>query len=419
MATKEVRTAIGDIEGGKAPEELLSTDNITIEHLYQTFRWYPGFAEMHELQAKAIWANGITDESIPQDRILEMKRGQVFCYLTGYLAVIVNTLTNPPSIECWNPEIEGTGFIFKKFSDFGYPTEIQIQMKFAESQKPYRYLVPNFPVETMPIQVGYDEQGTPITKEYHLRDRPEKKGYGFFIIRTPEGLPGVRGLPTFLPLMHPIRDQLEILNAFIPYAKKQGMGFPFIGLKDYTPANKNDVKTQWSSQPQSNKLIIGNSEDVIDYVQPTEGSYNPFPMLEWIDMLISRKTQMNKLMLEGDPAGYLSASETAITNWEKDIKQQQVFWRSQWLPIWLVLGADEECAFEDPTEPSFISLMEGLEHAKNAMYGVVEHEDLVEIYNEYLQKHGKEYKLRPISNESMMAMQPNQGDQTNGNSRQF
>lgn len=413
----QVKRYIGDIEGGSAPAELKPDDNITIEHIYQTFRWYPGFAEMHELQARAIWANGLTDESIPQDRILEMKRGQVFCYLCGYVAIIVNTMTNPPSLECWHPEIEGTGFIFTRFSDFGYPTEIQIAMKFAETGEPFRYLVPNYPVETMPLKVGVNEKGDDIYKDLHIRERPEKNGYGFFIIRTPEGLNGVRGLPTFLPLVHPIRSQLDILNAYVPYAKKMGMGMPFYGLKENSPTNRAKVKSEFSSAPQTNRLIIGDAEDAFEWIQPLAASYDPFPILQWVDGLIARKTQMNKLMLEGDPAGYLSASETAISNWEKDIKEQQVFWRSQWQPIWTVLGAADDCGFQDPSKPAFISLMEGLKAAREALEGIVPPQQIVDLMNEYLEKSDKQWKLTAMTPEEAQSWmpQPMEGDKIDGN----
>jgi hypothetical protein len=357
---------------------------------------------MHELQAKAIWANGLTYEDIKADRILEMKKGQVFCYLCGYVAVIVNTMTNPPSIECWNPEIEGTGFIFTQFSDFGYPTEIEIKMKFSETGEPYKYFVPNFPVETMKVKAGTNEAGEPIMKDYHIRERPDKKGYGFFIVRTSKGLPGVRGLPQFLPLMHPVRNQTDILNAYIPYAKKQGMGFPFIGLKDNTPQRRADIKTAWSSQPQTNRLVIDDSETVVDYIQPLAGAYDPFPILQWIDMLIARKTQMNKLMLEGDPSGNLSSSETAENNWVTDIKEQQVFWKAQWKPIWMVLGAPEECSFQDPSKPAFISLWEGISKMVEALMPIVEIEDIVKLANEYIEKRGEDFQLTPLDREKMM-----------------
>jgi len=414
------RTAIGDIEGGSAPAELKPSDTLTIEHLYQTYRWYPGFQEMHELAVKAIWSNGLTDETIQMDRILEMRDGHEFCYLCGYVAIVVNTHTDPPSVEFMHPEIEGTGFMFKEFSAFGYPTQIEVKMKFAENEAPFRYSIPNYPVEIKNVQVGEDENGDPIIKDYHVREKPilDKGSYGFFIVRNRKGLKGVRGLPAFLPLVHPIRSQTDILNAYVPYAKKQGMGFPAVGLEDNTPTNRATVKREFASQPQTNRLLVMSNKDLVDWIQPTSGAYDPFPILQWIDMLIARKTQMNKLMLEGDPAGYLSASETAISNWEREVKEQQIFWQAQFQPIWRALGASEDCSFQDPAKPAFISLMEGLAKAREALQGIVANEDIVALYNEYLDKHHSSFKLRAISPEELAAMQPQQQDQgevSNGN----
>jgi len=191
------------------------------------------------------------------------------------------------------------------------------------------------------------------------------------------------------------------------------MGFPFIGLVENTPKNRADVRTQWDSQPQTNRLLIGDAESVIDYIQPTAGSYDPFPILQWIDALIARKTQMNKLMLEGEPAGHLSASETAISNWERDIKEQMVFWRAQWQPIWRVLGAAEDCAFNDPSRPAFISLMEGIEKMVTALLPIVEPEDIVKMANMYLEKHGEQFELRARKDDPLMQQQNQPGGNNN------
>ena len=125
--------------------------------------------------------------------------------------------------------------------------------------------------------------------------------------------------------------------------------------------------------------------------------------------------QGNKLMLEGDPSGYLSASETAISNWERDIKEQMVFWRAQWLPIWFVLGASEDCAFNDPSRPAFVSLMEGIEKMVTALLPIVEPEDIVKMANVYLEKHGEQFQLRPRKDDPLL-MQQQQGGDSDSNS---
>lgn len=395
------RTIVGDIEGGLAPAELLPDDNLTIEHLWATYRWYPGFAEMHDLQVQAIWANGITDENIEQDRIHELKRGHVFAYLCGYVAYVVDTNTNPPSITAWNPTMDGIGFRITEFSDFGYPTQIAIQAGVNENNKPIEYFVSNYPVETVDREIGQDVNGDPIMGDYHIRTRPEPKGFGFFIVRNSRGRNGVRGLPEYLSLVHAIRAQNDILNAYTPYAKKQGMAFPAVYLENNTKAKRAEVKTQFANQPQTNRLLILSNDDLVEWISPQANAYDPFPILQWVDQLISRRTQMNTLMLSGMPVGGDQRSSTAIANWVKQIKEQQVFWRSEFQPIWEVLGASKEAGFNDPSEPAFLDLMDGLKALREALVDIVPNEDIVKLANEFLKQQGKDWNLHAISNEEM------------------
>jgi hypothetical protein len=408
------RTYIADIEGGQAPTELLPDKNITIDDIWKTYRWYPGFAEMHDLAVKAIWANGLTDETIKEDRILELKDGHLFAYLAGYTAFILNTFTDPPSVESWHPVIDGIGFRISEVAEDGYPIEIEISQKLQEIPQPLIYKVPNYPVETVTIEVGKNIDNMPLMREIHIRDRPLPEGYGFFILRNRRGLRGIRGLPEYMPLMHPIRAQHDIVTSYTPYAKKQGMGFPVFYLADNTTQRRSQIDTAMSSMPQSNRYFKMGNEDLVEWIQPLAGSYDPFPILQWIDMLIARKTQMNKLMLEGDPAGHLSASETAINNWEREVKESQRFWASQFMPIFKVLGAKDDCTFQDPTRPAFISLMEGIKAGVEALLPIAEPDDIMKIINEYLERSGKKWKLRAKPREEIMQQQ--QGGEDNGNS---
>ena len=146
--------------------------------------------------------------------------------------------------------------------------------------------------------------------------------------------------------------------------------------------------------------MMGN-EDWANWESGMNSSWDPWSMLEYIDKLVARDTQLNKLMLEGDPAGYLSASETAINNWETKVKERQAYWLGQFLPIFLALGATKEIAFKDPSKPAFISLMTGLQACREAMIDIVSNEDIVKLFNEYLNKHGFSEELTAISNEEM------------------
>ena len=180
------------------------------------------------------------------------------------------------------------------------------------------------------------------------------------------------------------------------------MAFPSVFLQDNTPTNRSSVKTQFANQPTTNRLLIMGMDDAVEWISPQAGAYDPFPMLQWINTLIARASQMNKLMLEGDPSGYLSASETAISNWESKLKEKQAYWRTQILPVWIALGASEDCNFEDPTKPTFISLMDGLKSMREAMDGLIDPEDIVDLMNEYLENNDQDKELHALSKEEMM-----------------
>lgn len=401
MATERT-TRVGDIVGGKAPIDLNISDNITIDKIWDTARWFPGFKELHKIEVDAIWANGISDESIEPDRLLECKKTDFWCNMCGYAIIIVDAEVDPPSCEAYHPVITGTGFQYTRFSKMGQPLEVEITLKFNESTVEPNFKVQHYPCETRQIQIGTTETGEAIYSKEYIRSKPIPGGRGFFHVRTDEGLKGVQGLPKYLSLIHPHRWQYKILEAYIPFAQKMGMWFPFFGLKRNTPTNQAKIEQQWDKHPDYDKLIIGDSEDAVDYLGPTATAYDPMGILEWINTLVAKGSQMNKLMLEGDPAGYLSASETTINNWVSKLKEGQVYRRTQFLPVFKVLGGKDDTDFMDPSKPTFISLMEGLKAMREAMIDIVEPEDIVDQFNEYLEKNGHAVKLRALPKEEMI-----------------
>lgn len=362
--------------------------------------------------ASSVWNNGITDESIKPDRLLECEDCDTYGDEYGYAIMIVDAMQNPPICEAYHPKVNGIGFEFTEFSPMGYPMKVEVQLKFNEVSVPLNFEVEAYPCEEIEIQVGRDQAGNPIYSTEYIRDRPIPGQRGFFHIRTRGGIKGVQGPPRFLSLVHPTRWQYKITEAYVPFAQKMGMWTAFYGLKQNNQANRDNVKSQWTKQPNWDKFIAGDADDVFAYVGPTAMAYDPMPMLEWINTAIAKVTQMNKLMLEGDPAGYLSASETAINNWESKIKKEQTYKRTQFLPIWIALGAKDDTTFKAPVQPTFISLMEGLKAMRDALFGLVEPDDIVQKMNDYLENQGYESKLRPLSKEEIM----NQGnnDNTNG-----
>lgn len=385
------KTIVADIAGGHKPKAREIGDNLTIQHIWDLYRWYPGFRDMIGLEVDAIFSNGINeDEKIEVDRLIECKECLRWAIMSGYSALIVDARTENPRCQAWHPYIDGIGFYFSQFSPKGHPTEITVYLKANEAIGKIEYVVPHYPCET-------DDDGE------FLDDQPIPGGYGFFHLRTQGNLQGSQGLPQYMHLVDSFKIQWDIIKAYGPYAEKQGMAFPTVFLKENSSTNRTKVKNQFTQQPTTNRLLIMSDEDAIEWVSPQAGAYDPFPMLQWINTIIARASQMNKLMLEGDPAGYLSASETAISNWESKNKEKQAYWRTQLIGPWIALGASYQCNFKDPAKPTFISLMDGLKSLREAMEGLIEPDDIVNLMNEYLESNDQKRELHAISKEEMMS----------------
>lgn len=393
---------VGDIDGGNAPDRIEMNDNLTADHIYDTKRWYPGYKQLAQLEAAAIWSNGISEEDVvPMNRLIECQDSNESAIDYGWVAVIVDARKSPPRVEYWHVKIDGVGFEVIETSPLGFPLWIQIQARFNEDRRPINFPVPHYPCKT--YKATYNDPYTNEEKvsEEYIRDEPLPNGYGFFIIRNRGGKRGIQGPPQYLNLIMLIRKVYDIIENYATYSESQALAHLMVGLKNNTKPNRQSVKTQYDKQMTHRKIIIIGNEDWSDWVSPMNSAWDPWAMLEYIDKLIARETQMNKLMLEGDPAGHLSASETAINNWEARTKEKQIYWMGQYRPVLMACGAGKDVEFKDPSKPTFKSLMEGLQMAREAMIDIVENESIVDVFNEYLQKHGKQYKLTPISNEEM------------------
>lgn len=384
--------AVGGIVGGEKPLARDMGDTITIQTVWDTYRIYSGFKAIIQLGVEVLWSNGLKDgdDSTPllPDRIIELKDENEYMDTYGYAIAIIDGKRTPPTIDAWHPEVNGIGFIYTKFSPWGDPLEIRIKMKTTEtSHDKHGIKVPAYPCEL-------DDRGERILT------RPKAKGYGFFSVRTRGGIKGVQGLPKYLDLIDPIRGQSDILKAYIPYAEKQGLAHPLVALKDNSPTNRTQVKSDFSKQPQKDRLVIISMDDALEYVSPQQNAWNPWDILDWVNNMIARATQMNKLMLEGHALGEVASTESAISNWEAKIKELQVYLRTQFLPIFIALGASEKCNFADPAKPSFISLMEGVKMIREGMDGIVAREDIVKLMNERLMLEGED-ELNVISDEEL------------------
>jgi hypothetical protein len=408
MAIKS-RTLVADIAGGQAPLKRDVGSNLTINHMWSMYRWYPGFRDLLNLEVDAIFSNGINeDEAIDTLRLMECKDSLRWSLMAGYSTTVVDARdSSRPKVEAWHPYIDGIGFNFTAFSKMGHPLEIKVYMNANETAGgKIEFTIPHYPCET-------DADGE------FIDERPIPGGYGFFHHRTQGNIRGVQGLPQYMHLIDSFKIQWDIIKAYGPYAEKQGMAFPVVYHSDNSPKNRSNVKTQFAEQPTTNRLLQMSADDLVEWISPQAGAYDPFPMLQWINTILARSSQMNKLMLEGDPAGYLSASETTMNNWSVKQKEKQAYWRTQFLGVWIALGASEEVNFKDPTHPTFISLMEGLKAMREAMDGLIEPEDIVNLMNEYLESNDQKRELHALPKEEMINNNDpeqqgnNQGDKPN------
>lgn len=412
------RVVIDDIEGGEAPVRIDMDAKLTADNLYDTYRRYPGYRDILELESDAIWSNWLSEDIIEMDRLIECKDGMTDAIGYGFAVIIVDATLGTPKVERWHTKIKGTGFSVIETSKMGFPLKIQVQARFNESTAPINYEVDHYPCDTQELKIGMDGE-TPVTSVEYIRDKPLKGGRGFFLIRTRGGRKGIRGLPQYLHLIMPIRKAYDIIENYATYAENQALGHLVFGLDKNDKANRQSIKDQYQNQTTHRKMSIIGANDWAAWTSPMNSSWDPWAMLEYIDKLIARATQMNKLMLEGDPGGHLSASETAIGNWESKTKEKQSYWLGQFKPIFMALGASKDITFRDPSKPTFSSLMDGLKSCREALINIVTNEDIVELFNEYLAKHGMKNKLTPISNEEMnktMGGEESNGDSESANS---
>lgn len=400
------RNIVGDIAGGQAPKKRDVGANLTIEHLWSMYRWYPGFRDLLNLEVDAIFGNGINeDEIIDTTRLMECKEALRWSLMAGYSTIIIDDRGEDPKAETWHPYIDGVGFNFISFSKMGHPLAIEVYMKANETASgQIHFEIPHYPCET------------DIDGEF-IDSKPIKGGRGFFHLRTQGNIRGVQGLPKYMHLIDSFKIQWDIIKAYGPYAEKQGMAFPVVYHSDNSPTNRANVKAQFANQPTTNRLLQMSADDLVEWISPQAGAYDPFPMLHWINTILSRASQMNKLMIEGEGAGQLSTSETAINRWETKQKEDQSYWKTQFIGPWKAMGATDEVNFKDPAHPTFISLMEGLKELREAMDGLIEPEDIVNLMNEYLESNDQKRELHALPKEEMTnnnddprSDQDNQGD---------
>ncbi len=393
MSTIKTRTIVADIAGGLKPKTRDVGANLTIQDLWSMYRWYPGFRDLLNLEVDAIFGHGINeDELIDITRLMENKEALRWSLMAGYSVSVVDAREPDkydPRVEAWHPYIDGVGFNFTGFSPKGHPLEIEVYMNTNETAGgQIHFSIPHYPCEQ-------------YADEEFIDERPLPNEWGFFHHRTQGNIRGIQGLPKYMHLIDSFKIQWDIIKAYGPYAEKQGMAFPAIFHEDNSKAKRAETLRQFNTQPTTNRLLQLGAGDAIEWISPQANAYDPFPMLQWINTTISRASQMNKLMIEGDPAGALSSSSTAISRWETKKKEDQAYWRTEFIGVWKALGASDEVNFKPPTSPTFIDLADGAKSIVEALLPVVEPEDIVTLLNNYFESNDQKIKLHALPKEEM------------------
>ena len=77
------KTFISDIIGGEARTARDIGDPLNAQHIWDWYRLTPGAKAIIKLGVKAIWSNGLNEETILPDRLIELKDADEWCDAYG------------------------------------------------------------------------------------------------------------------------------------------------------------------------------------------------------------------------------------------------------------------------------------------------------------------------------------------------
>ena len=363
---------LNELVGGARTATRVVGSDITLEHVIDTYRRYPGAKLAITKLVQAMYHNGF-DSDIPRDRIHQLMKATEYAFWMGWSSVVARQ--SDKSIEAWSPRAgEGVGFIMVEFDDNGDVVTIEIQKRFDENSENL-------------VKITNDPNGT--YKDNYNSD------IQLFMMRSPDGLNGVRGESKILPLVDVFRIQYEIVMQYMKYAYSQGINVPVLQIKDLNTDSLAEAKAQMVSTIKKGEVPILDIEDKLAMLSQMAGSWDPYNMIDFCDKYIARVTQMNKNMLTGDPSGHLTSSITAMAAWYDYVREQQDLILPQILPILEYLGYGE-AIFNDPAEYTSEQKWQSALLIRQATDGIVSIESQIDLLNKHLGLQGKE-KLKPLS----------------------
>jgi len=372
-----MKTTISDIAyGSRTSTRKVGDKNVTAEDVWDTYLHVPGAGAVIDKPIKAMFHNGFKDFDLERDRIVELEKAIIFRDIFGVSALVIDDDGN---IQAWKLKTCGIGFTMTDFDEDGICTEITI------------YNDPNV----------MNAVGVPI------RGRDEI----FFLLRTPEGDSGERGISKLLNLIDPLRVNFEIWSEYAKYAKHQGLAHPLLKIKDFDDEKWAKADAALNA-PSKDDAVIIDIEDDFRYESPQQNAYDPINMLEYGDTYVTRESDLNRLQLYGDPTGVLAASDTATANWYAHIKILQELLLPTIKPILIKLGATEKVRFNEPGEYNIATQMNGVLQIRMALDGLVPPEQIVNLINSYMGLQGDDV-LTALSKEEILEYKQNNTFQQN------
>ena len=344
-----MRKEISEIISGGRTSSRVSGDTVTNDDIWDTYVHVPGAAVIIDKPIEAMFHNGFDNFELDYARKLELEKAIKFRDVFGVVAIVIDG----ENIQTWNLKTNGIGFVLSEFdNNTGECTSINI------------YNDPN-------VMTG--GMGTEVSE----RDK------NFFLLRTPDGMPGEIGLSKLLNLIDTCRNNYKIYSEYTKYAQHQGLAHPVLSI-DHLDDEKFAKADAALNAPTKDDAVIIDVLDTFEYKSPMKNTYDPVTMLEYGDTYITRESSLNKLQLYGDPTGALAASDTATSNWYAHIKELQDILMPSIKPILLAMGAPEDVKFNEPGEYNIATMMNGVLQIRMALDGLVSNDQIVEKINMYL-----------------------------------
>jgi len=338
---------ISDICSGSRTSTRKVGDSITSEDVWDTYVHVPGAKAIINKPIEAMFHNGFEGFDLDYDRKLELEKAIKFRDLFGIAAIVIDG----ENVQAWNLKVSGIGFEMSNFDKNGICTEITV----------------------------YNNPNNTYVSGTKISGRDEN----FFLLRTPDGLAGERGLSKLLNLVDVVRQSHKIWTSYGKYAEHQGLAHPLLKIKDLDEEKFTKADAALNAPTKDDAVII-DAEDEFEYKSPMQNAYNPINMLEYGDTYITRESNLNRLQLYGDPTGVLAASDTATANWYAHIKELQDEILPSIKPVLIRLGAKEEVRFNEPGEYNIAVQMNGVLQIRMALDGLVPPEEIVGLINRYL-----------------------------------